>query len=158
MRLASAPLCLLLASCAAAPAAPAAPDLTAADDLSAALDLAAAEDARTPADLTALCGEPSCQPGAQCQTARGCCSCGPFARACLPGWTCAEPAGNDARCPKAPPAQLSACELPADVSCWYCAAGAPLLARCTAAMFWSECQQTGAARCWGRAGPTRGCD
>lgn len=114
--------------------------------------------AQAPMDLTPLCGAPTCRSGDTCQTSQGCCSCGPFARACLPGWTCAVPAANDARCPAAEPPALGSCSLPDGVSCWYCAGASPHRAVCASANFWSECQKTGASRCWNLAGPTVSCD
>ncbi len=113
---------------------------------------------QSPVDLTPLCGAMTCSAGEQCQTSQGCCSCGPFARACLPGWTCAVPTVNDTRCPAVEPNALGFCLLPDGVSCWYCAGSAPHRAMCASAAFWSECQATGAARCWSLAGPTVTCD
>ncbi len=123
-------------------------------------DGAARDAARLRPDLTPVCGggDPACLAGALCQTAQGCCSCGPFARACISGWTCAVPAANDPRCPAAPPTPVTACTLPDGIACWYCTAGSPLVAECTSADGRSECQMVGLTRCWGTGGPTHGCD
>lgn len=148
--------CAGFLGCRAADLPPAADDMT----VAAARDLAAggAADQAVQRDLPLCGGGSACNAGEQCQSGAGCCSCGPFARACIPGWTCAQPAANDPRCPAAEPTYLGACALPDGVACWYCAGTAPRVASCVGAALWSECLATGAARCWGLAGPTRGCD
>lgn len=123
------------------------------DDGGSPADLAASR-----ADLTPLCGGAMCTMGETCETAAGCCSCGPFARACVAGWTCAMPSANKLGCPAQPPKPLESCTLAEGIACWYCTGGMPLRAVCAKSDFWSECQATGNAKCWAVAGPTRTCD